>query len=331
MSESALVVSHESDGRALDAPPGVSPDELVEALDRHVPDEPDPDPAAAPAPEKQTRGQKRFSELTSERNTAREEAAAERTKREAAEKRIAELEARVQHASTPQQAQQATQQLQQAQQQEQTRREEPKKFTFPDFDAWLTENPQGSWNDWDNARLDARDAWRDQQTNLDARIRSSIEADRASRSAVERKLAVGERARKAFSDFDALLTQGPGVPFANQIPPDRMAYIDTQPHAEHVLYAMLKDAALAQQLAFASPFEFGVAVSRLAPATSDARPASSDRVGSATPPAPYQPVGSGSKTTSPSSADLADSAGEDFDKSGYREKRAAERGRTRRP
>jgi hypothetical protein len=43
-------------------------------------------------------------------------------------------------------------------------------------------------------------------------------------------------------------------------------------------------------------------------------------------PAPFAPVGTGSKTTVPTSAELADKGTMDYDKSGFRERRAAERG-----
>jgi hypothetical protein len=78
------------------------------------------------------------------------------------------------------------------------------------------------------------------------------------------------------------------------------------------------------------PFTFALEVAKLAPNGSVATPASTAASGSVPPPAPYQPVGSGSTTTALPSAELARKGGYDFDKSGYREKRAAERGVSRR-
>lgn len=35
------------------------------------------------------------------------------------------------------------------------------KFTFPAYDAWEAQNPGKSWDDWTDAKLEARDVWRD--------------------------------------------------------------------------------------------------------------------------------------------------------------------------
>jgi hypothetical protein len=47
------------------------------------------------------------------------------------------------------------------------------------------------------------------------------------------------------------------------------------------------------------------------------------------PPAPVQPVGSNGKTTTATLADLASRGGQDYDSSGYRERRQQERARRR--
>jgi hypothetical protein len=109
----------------------------------------------------------------------------------------------------------------------------------------------------------------------------------------------------------------------------KFTYILSLPNAHHVAYALAKDPALYQKAVTANPIEFGQLIAAVAPPSSVASPASTGRVGSVPPPAPYQPVGSGSKTTAPTSAE-ATKGGYDFDKSGYRERRAAERGVTRR-
>jgi hypothetical protein len=100
----------------------------------------------------------------------------------------------------------------------------------------------------------------------------------------------------------------------------RARLIFSHPATEHLQYAIMKDGALAQSLQRMSDLEFGMAIARLAP--NGATPAPSRQAAA---PAPYQPVGSGSPTVSASSAELAARGGSDYDRSGYREKRAAER------
>jgi hypothetical protein len=107
-------------------------------------------------------------------------------------------------------------------------------------------------------------------------------------------------------------------------------WIASLPNAEHIEYAIAKDADLARRLAKATDVEFGMIVSQLAPASAVASPASTARTESPTVPKPYQPVGSGSSTTVIPSSALTQKAGHDFDKSGYREQRAKERAQFRR-
>ena len=94
-------------------------------------------------------------------------------------------------------------------------------------------------------------------------------------------------------------------------------------------YAIAKDADLATRLSKMSDVEFGMALAAVAPVAAVASTASTART-VVPPPPPYQPVAGGGSTTVPSSADLAERSTEDYDRSGYREKRAKERGVTSR-
>jgi hypothetical protein len=142
-----------------------------------------------------------------------------------------------------------------------------------------------------------------QPFDIDARVRQSIEADRASRDFLAHAESTWAKGRKVYADFDALRTSGPG----SQVPMDhaKIQAILHHPQSEHVQYAIVKDGALAQRLASMGPIEFGYALASLVPTAAAAPLASTARPGSQTPPAPVQPVGSGSPTTAPSIVDHA--------------------------
>lgn len=269
---------------------------------------------AAESPEKAPRGKKRFDQLTFEKSEAERAAKAAEARAAALEARLAALEQQRQAPAAPPPAAPV---------------QPPAPPTLPahlkSYDAYLSQHPD---SDYESYR-DARDDWRREHLvapQFDAQIRSRIEADRASRTVDDQIADTRAKGRTMYPDFDAVLA-GPGaqIPFTA----DRLMAILEHPASPHLQYVIAKDPALAQKLATCSPFAFGAELVRLTPAASGAPAASPGSPGSVTPPSPMQPVGSGSKTTSPSSADLA-SKGYDFDKSGYRERRAAERGVTRR-
>jgi hypothetical protein len=158
-----------------------------------------------------------------------------------------------------------------------------------------------------------------QPLDIDARVRQSIEADRASRDFLAHAESTWAKGRKVYADFDALRTNGPG----SQVPMDhaKIQAILHHPQSEHVQYAIVKDGALAQRLASMGPIEFGLALATLIPTAAAAPLASTARLGSQTPPAPVQPVGSGSPTTAPSIVDLARQG----DYQAYKAQRAADR------
>jgi hypothetical protein len=104
----------------------------------------------------------------------------------------------------------------------------------------------------------------------------------------------------------------------------RATFIIQHPQSEHLQYAIMRDGALATKLQQADPFTFGIEIAKLAAAHETNGQES--RTQQAPPPAPYVPVSGGSATTQPSPAEMVKKGGHDFDSSGWREKRAAQRG-----
>jgi hypothetical protein len=317
MSESVAVgpnvqVSHEVDGRILTGV-GVSQDNLAETMDRHTEAEP---VAETPAPtqartdtgqfQKQTRGQRRFDELTREREEARREAAEAKRERD-------ELRARL---SAPA---------------EQRQPEPPSRPSAVPSAADARSKPiedeigtkYQSYADFSEDLADWKVEQRLGTFDIDARVRQGIEADRATRHFADTVSGVFTKARQSYPDFDAVIAQGPGsqIDFGKQ----RRDWLVSRPDADHVLYAIAKDGAFASRLASMTDIDFGIAVSQLSQAA--ASPASAPRESSV--PAPYSPVGSGSRTASVPLSEMPKKAGYDFDASGYREKRARELGRKR--
>lgn len=328
------VVSHEQDGRILSGV-GVSADDLAATMERHAP--PESEPAAAdPAPavdgappaadEPQTRGRKRFADLTFQAKEAERKASAAEERARLIEQERDDLKARYEQ-----------RQPQEPQRQQPTAQPQPAQgFQFPTYEEAVEQYPNLSYDEWRRQELFAFSAWDKQTNDIDARIRSSIEADRASRSFLETVERTRTKGREVYKDFDAVQKNGPGASIP--LGPDlataqaRATYVIQHPQSEHLQYAIMKDGQLAQSLSRLSDIDFGMAIARIAPNGSSAQsPASLAVSGSATPPAPFTPVGSGSSTTVLPSAELARKGGSDYDRSGYREKRAAERGVNRRP
>lgn len=320
-------VSHEIDGRILTGV-GATPDQLETVMERHLPppDEPAAEPEQpahgqpVPQPPTKTRGQRRFDELTREREDARREAAAAARERD-------ELRARLEALSRPSPIPAAAPvpappTSAQPPQPVATR---PK----PTVDQIGTRYPQ--YEDFLEDLADWKAEQRLAALNLDQRVAAGIEADRASRTFVESVDTVKTRGRQAYADFDAVLASGPGSQVllgrdqaqANA----RVRKLTTLPNSEHVMYAIGKDASVAQRIAAMDDVDFGILLAQMAPSGQVAAPpASTAPPGSAVVPAPYQPVGAGRQTTAVPSSELTRKAGFDFDASGYREKRAKERG-----
>ena len=322
-------VSVEHDGRIFSGV-GVSEDSLSETIDaRETPAEPETvdsgapagshEPAESAAPSetrdpktgqftKPTRGQKRFDQLTFAQKEAERRA-------DAAEARASELEARLnqqprEQSPPPQHAAQEspTPQVQATRAKPVEDEVGAKYATYADFVEDLA--------DWKaEQRLAAM--------NFDARFDQRIEADRATRARDDYYRGVFTRGRATFPDFDAVM-QGPG---GQVVFPDRNIF-NHLPNVERVLYALAKDEALARKIANLSQFNpvlAGLELAKLVPSAGVAAPASTPRSGVSSVPPPYQPVGSGSTTAVLSAAEIANSHTGDYDSSGYRERRAAER------
>jgi hypothetical protein len=310
------VVSVEQDGRTLSGV-GATTAELEAVMERHAPEEKEA-PAELPAPSPQdtqpaptepekpkTRGQARFAELAAQRD-------AEKTKREAAEKERDELKARLSQPPVVQ-----TPPAHQTQPAAPSRPEpipQTPPAKRPSIDQFAT------WDEYE----DARDAWVKQQTiqelNLDARIRQTLDSERSQQSFLTQVEQTRIAARKVYRDFDQVISTGPGSQV--MMPREKIEAIIAAPNSEHLQYLIAKDGALAQRLASASPINFGMELAKLAPASQ--LPANGGTAHQP-PPAPYTPVGAGTPTTVTPSSELVDK-GYDFDKSGYRARRAAERG-----
>jgi hypothetical protein len=316
-----IVTSTDDTGRTLSGV-GVTTEALAEVMERRSPAEeavgtsaPDAEtqqqatPAAAPV--KQTRGRERFSELAHQRDEAKQRA-------ETLERELTEWKAKASQApAAPAVASPPA----------------PSSPSVPNGgdSGHSSTRPQPSEDEVgtkyktyaefvvDSARWVAEQ----QPFDIDARVRQSIEADRASRDFLAHAESTWAKGRKVYADFDALRTSGPG----SQVPMDhaKIQAILHHPQSEHVQYAIVKDGALAQRLASMGPIEFGYALASLVPTAAAAPLASTARPGSQTPPAPVQPVGSGSPTTAPSISDLARQG----DYQAYKAQRAADRQRRR--
>ncbi len=322
-------VSVEHDGRVLSGV-GVTPEELQQVMEDRTPvAAPDPDQPAAdtttqtPDPlqqfernddgtfRKNAKGRERFSTLTKERDEAASEAARLR----------AELDAlrQSQHTAFPPANGNGNGHV----------APEPAapKTPEPTRPKPLLENIGTTYQTYEDFTEDLAD-WKAEQRfaqelpNIDARVRAGIEAEQASRALQQTLNGAVERGRKTYQDFDTVIAASSVV-----LPWPVLTLIAKHPHSEHLQYTLAKDAAQAQLIAQdyqRDPVSAGVLLERaLGPSAAAASPASTARAGVTTnAPAPYQPVGSGAKTTVAPLEDLADH-GDDYDTSGYRERRAA--------
>jgi hypothetical protein len=315
----ALTTHESSDGRTLSGM-GVTPEALADVMERHEPESvaPTETPAAPAEPAKQSRGQARFAELTKARKEAEAQAATY-------QRELAELRAQVQPptASTPPAPapgaaaapappspsgpERGDSGHPSGLRSKPTEDEIGTKYkSYADFSEDLT--------DW---KLEQRQTVL--QSAIDAQIRQGIEADRASRDFLSHAESTWAKGRKVYADFDAMRTTGPG----SQVP---MSHLKIQkilqhPQSEHVQYAIVKDGALATRLAQADDMDFGLLLATVAPTNGAVPLASTPSAGTITPPAPIQPVGSGSPTTPTPSADAARKG----DYAAYKARREAER------
>lgn len=307
------VTQSDGDGRTLSGI-GTTSEKLAEVMERHAPVE-EPAPATTPGeapPVKPTRGQQRFAELTRARKQAEEKAVTlERELNELRGRTGAPAQAALPSASEPPTPPQAAQFVQPAPSQGRPQPSEDdigtKYKTYADFVV-------------DSARWVAEQ----EASNIDARIRSSIEADRATRDFLAHAESTWAKGRKVYSDFDTVRTTGPGA----QVPMDhaKIRTILHHPQTEHMQYVIAKDAALATRLAQMGDIEFGMAMASFAPPGAAGNLASTAPNGNSTPPAPVQPVGSSSPTTVVPSANYAHQG----NYPAYKMQRERERGGSRR-
>ena len=200
------------------------------------------------------------------------------------------------------------------------------------MEAWFQQHPDRDFNDYLNARdthiIQTHGYIR--QTDIDALIRHGIETDRETRTRYEREGQEIQRGRAVYGpDFDAAVS-APHL-MANNWPQYLIDAINAEPEPEHIKYRLGKDPELANRIRTMNPVFAGYELAKLIPSAAVAPTASTARTVASPPPPPMQPVGGGGKTTAASSADLAMRATDfDYDRSGYREARARERGSSRR-
>lgn len=305
MAESEVIVPdpHETvsvedaKGRILSGS-GVAEEQLAEGLR-------EPAPALEGQPENPkpvSRTQKRITQLTSKADQA--EAA-----RQAAEAKAAELANRI--------ALLEAAELQR--QQPSTQVEEPPNgrskptvaevgTKYPDYESFVEDLA-----DWKAEQKAA-----ELQAQLEARFSERIEAERASRTQQTVADTVLSRGRAAYPDFDAVVGQCT-VPF----PAEMLRAIVALPNAEHIEYALGKDPELAARIAaIPDGLSLGLALAQIANPGGRVTPASRPpAVRSSQAPPPFEPVGTGTSTTSPPLADLAASG--NFE--AYKARRLADR------
>ncbi len=244
---------------------------------------------AEPVDKPRTRGQKRFDQLTAERET-------EKRRADAAEARAKELEAKltapvpqpvavVEPPNAPVVAERAKPQ------------ESEVGTKYPSYADFVED-----LSDWKSEQKIAA-----LRTELDARTGARIEAVQASRTRSDYvNTKVFPAGRTVYPDFDAVLQSAlerkQMVPFAAQ------EAILKLPNPEHAIYALAKDDAKVADIVkvIHDPVMLGIAISQLMPRESVASPASTAPVVRTTnAPAPPQPVGAGTRTTSPSVEEAA--------------------------
>lgn len=321
----AQVTATDDSGRTLSGV-GVSVERLeqtIESREKTPPEKsaaalgtgtPTPDAGAGQTPAApQTRGRARFADLTRERDEAK---AAEKAAREELSARLRELEETHARASQPSshQAPQAPQQPQQP---------PPPQYTRPEPSVDEIGVKYETYEQFirDLQRWEIEQYHVQTQQAVQQQVWGAISAREQERQFVTAVSQTHERGAKAYPDFQNMLKTGPGsqIPLGRSVNEslERAQFVIAHPQSEHVQYAILKDAALAQRLQQSDPYTFGQIIAGLVPPAPPSRPAWTP------PPAPYEAVGSASATAQTSSSEIAQKGG-GFD--AYRAKRAAERG-----
>lgn len=335
-------VSAESNGRILTGV-GVTTEDLAKTMARHEPapgpsadGAPDQPPVTAPSAsgeQKQPRGAKRFDQLTGEREAAKREAEAARKELEAFKTRAETAERERDRLKDELDTAQRAAPAHRGNAGGPTRTEnnqagpEAVQAVQPTRPKPTVDQIGTTYQTYEDFLEDLAD-WKSEQRlaqfDLDARIRQSLEADRASRTLQDKTAAARQRGQKAYPDFEAVITASHMM---QPWPMEKIHAIANLETPEVVQYALGKDPKLAESLRMETdPVQFGMALARLVTSAAPVASPASTEVPRSVAPAPYVPVGAGSSTATVKSSDLAKKGGHDFDASGYREKRAAERG-----
>ncbi len=326
MSDDFATVSVERDGRILSGA-GADVADLEATMDRHTPAEapakvttPVVESATEPKPSK---GRQRFSDLTAERDAQIQRAATAERERDELRAQMAQRRTDQAPAAVPSPA-----------------AAQPVPPAAPLTRAKPTEAEVGakyeSYADFVEDLADWKAEQRMAQMDFDGQVRKYLDNDRQQHVFANTFQQIQTTARQSYPDFDQVLEKGPGADVELAVTatgePDkpkanaRTQAIIASPYAGQLLYTIAKDAGLARSLSRLSDIDFGVALARLVASDAPAAPLASTGGRPSIAPAPYQPVGGRSTTTAVSSSEIPKKAGYDFDKSGYREKRAAERG-----
>jgi hypothetical protein len=272
----------DTSGRVLSGS-GITEDALTEGLrdaETRFPDQPE-------NPERPPKGRQRYAELTKQRDEAKAAASAEKQRNEDLASRLALLEAATTKALQPQR------------ELEPVVEEGRKKPTSAEIGT--------KYVDYDAFTEDLAD-WKAEQREIklreefNARFEARIEAERASRAQSSQADTVLTRGRASYPDFDAVVNACPVV-----FPEAMLRAIVALPQAEHIEYALASNPELAERIAkIPDGLTLGLELAKLQPSGGRVTPASRPSgVRSSQAPPPFEPVGTGTSTTSPPLADLA--------------------------
>jgi len=270
----------DTSGRVLSGS-GITEEALTEGLrdaETRFPDQPETP--------KEPKGRQRYSELTKQRDEAKAIAAAEKQRNDELASRLALLEAATTKALQPAQEPEPVPQG----------RKKPTSAeigtTYVDYDAFTEDLA-----DWKAEQREIK-----LREEFNARFEARIEAERASRAQSSQADTVLTRGRASYSDFDAVVNACPVV-----FPEAMLRAIVALPQAEHIEYALASNPELAERIAkIPDGLTLGLELAKLQPSGGRVTPASRPSgVRSSQAPPPFEPVGTGTSTTSPNLADLA--------------------------
>lgn len=290
------------DGRSLSGS-GISEESLQQVVEKTSPP---PVESTPETPAQETKGRKRYSQLTSERDTALTQAQQAEALATELKNRLAILEAREAERS----------------------QRPPETPTPPDQPVYTRPKPEATeigtkYEDYDQFTADTA-RWiveNEFAPKLREEFQKALETRlEAERSSVQQRAAsqsVLDRGRAAYPDFEAVVSS-----CSVQFPERMLQDIAKRPNAEHIEYMLGKDPQWAAEIAaLTDPVELGIRLAERVPPTGRVPPASRPVVArTSQAPPPYEPVAGGSPTSAPPLADLADRG--DFE--AYKARRASE-------